>query len=88
MQLMQILSDSDISNVITWLPHGKSFMILERDKLEKVNLPGVCKYSSFIQKLKNWSFQKVEKSFFCTVLAFRLSTFTLLASQFVEFDQF
>ncbi|GFH61787.1 hypothetical protein CTEN210_18263 [Chaetoceros tenuissimus] len=61
-QLMEILSDAGISDVITWLPHGKSFKILEPDDLvERVKYPGVCKYSSFTRKLNLWGFRQVRK---------------------------
>ncbi|GFH61786.1 hypothetical protein CTEN210_18262 [Chaetoceros tenuissimus] len=57
-QLMQILSDASISDVITWLPHGKSFKILKPNKLaERVNKH----ISSFISKLNRWGFRRVKR---------------------------
>jgi len=31
-QLMELLSNEDVSDVITWLPHGKGFAILKKNK--------------------------------------------------------
>ena len=32
LQLMELLSNEDVSDVITWLPHGKGFAILKKNK--------------------------------------------------------
>ena len=59
-RLMQILSDPNIYDVMRWLPHGRSFIILQTDDLaEKVKKPEVRKYPSFTRKLNRWGFRQV-----------------------------
>ena len=62
-RLMAILSDSSLTDVVTWLPHGRSFVIMRPDVFtEKVlpkYLPAVdarasTKYPSFTRKLNRW----------------------------------
>jgi HSF-type DNA-binding len=62
-QLMNILSDSSLSDVISWLPHGKSFVIIRPDIFTDSVLPSFLatvdcrastKYPSFTRKLNRW----------------------------------
>ena len=65
-RLMTILSDSSLSDVISWLPHGRSFVIIRPDTLaERVlkYLPSTdprssTKYTSFTRKLNRWGFRQ------------------------------
>lgn len=62
--LMSILNDAQLSDTITWLPHGRSFVVLRPDifmkKVVPVYLPsddtkaGTTKYASFTRKLNRW----------------------------------
>uniref|UniRef100_A0A7S4J7G3 HSF-type DNA-binding domain-containing protein n=1 Tax=Odontella aurita TaxID=265563 RepID=A0A7S4J7G3_9STRA len=62
-KLMDLLSHEDSGGAITWLPHGKSFVIISVEKLAKI-LPlhfKDHKFSSFVRKLYRWGFRQVEK---------------------------
>lgn len=62
-KLMEILADSSASEIITWLPHGRSFVIIRPDLFCEEVLPkylppadsrGSTKYPSFTRKLNRW----------------------------------
>jgi len=57
-----ILSRSDLSEIISWLPHGRSWMILNPKKFEKEVLPVYfdhAKISSFIRQANGWGFRRL-----------------------------
>jgi len=48
LQLMELLSNEDVSDVITWLPHGKGFAILKKNKFAaegKLFVHMICTFS-------------------------------------------
>jgi hypothetical protein len=62
-QLLSILSDASLSDVVTWLPHGRSFVIIRPDVFTEKVLPkyippvdarASTKYPSFTRKLNRW----------------------------------
>jgi hypothetical protein len=62
-QLLSILSDKSLSDVVTWLPHGRSFVIIRPDVFTEEVLPkylppvdarASTKYPSFTRKLNRW----------------------------------
>ncbi len=62
-KLMEILADSSTSEIISWLPHGRSFVIIRPDLFCEQVLPkylppadsrGSTKYPSFTRKLNRW----------------------------------
>jgi hypothetical protein len=62
-QLLSILSDDSLSDVVTWLPHGRSFVIIRPDVFTEEVLPkylppvdarASTKYPSFTRKLNRW----------------------------------
>ena len=62
-RLMDILSDRSLSDVISWLPHGRSFVIIRPDIFTEQVLPKYLppvdartstKYPSFTRKLNRW----------------------------------
>jgi hypothetical protein len=65
-RLMAILSDSSLSDVISWLPHGRSFVIIRPDAFEERVLKSLLstdprsstKYPSFTRKLNRWGFRQ------------------------------
>lgn len=63
-QLSEILSTPRNQRAIAWLPHGKAFMILNRDHFVSDILPNYLgkstKYTSFTRKLSRWKFQRVQ----------------------------
>ena len=62
-KLMEILADSSLSDVVSWLPHGRSFVIIRPDIFTEQVLPkylpsvdsrASTKYPSFTRKLNRW----------------------------------
>jgi hypothetical protein len=62
-RLHEILADPSLSDIITWLPHGRSFVIIRPDLFCEQVLPkflppvdsrGSTKYPSFTRKLNRW----------------------------------
>lgn len=53
----------DISDVITWQPHGRSWTILKPKEFERAILPkfysAKCKYTSFIRQANGWGFRRI-----------------------------
>mmetsp|Transcript_27863 Transcript_27863/g.42461 ORF Transcript_27863/g.42461 Transcript_27863/m.42461 type:complete len:235 (+) Transcript_27863:208-912(+) len=61
MKLYHILQDRELSHCIAWMPHGRSWKILDHDEFEKV-LPRFfrhAKTSSFMRQVNGWGFQRV-----------------------------
>jgi len=59
--LMDILSSKDIGDMITWLPRGNAFVILDKANLTKHVLPLYFKqiqYRSFVTRLYRWGFKR------------------------------
>jgi len=64
MKLLQILSRDDISDIITWMPHGRSFIFIDPERFTNEILPNYfrkSKFSSFIRKLYRWGFRQIRK---------------------------
>lgn len=60
-QLMRVLFDESLSDIITWLPHGRGWIILDRKRFSEEVLPyyfgsSKAKYGSFTRKLNRWNF--------------------------------
>mmetsp|Transcript_24093 Transcript_24093/g.35695 ORF Transcript_24093/g.35695 Transcript_24093/m.35695 type:complete len:316 (-) Transcript_24093:248-1195(-) len=69
-RLMQILDDSELTDVISWLPHGRSFVIIRPDVFAEKVLPryfpstdsrSSTKYPSFTRKLNRWGFRQATR---------------------------
>lgn len=69
-RLMAILSDPSVSDVISWLPHGRSFVIIRPDCLSERVLAkyfastdprSSTKYASFTRKLNRWGFRQATR---------------------------
>lgn len=61
---MEILGDKANENVITWLPHGKAFIVYQKEKFANDILPRYfkeTKYTSFTRKLNRWGFERINK---------------------------
>lgn len=69
MRMHTLLSDPSVHDAITWLPHGRSFVILRPDVLATRVLPlyftpdgaksGHVRYTSFTRKLNRWGFRQI-----------------------------
>ena len=44
---MEVLSNPQISDIITWLPHGNGFIILQKRKFDMDVMPLYFKHSKF-----------------------------------------
>jgi hypothetical protein len=58
-KLMEIINDEANSEIITWMPEGNGFVILNKARLAADVLPNVFKmtqYTSFTRRLKRWGF--------------------------------
>jgi hypothetical protein len=56
---MDILDNKDISDVITWLPHGRGFTITDKRRFADEVMPiyfRESKYTSFTRRLNRWKF--------------------------------
>jgi HSF-type DNA-binding len=58
MQMMEILSNEKFSDIITWLPHGRGFVILQKKRFANEIMPKFfnkkSKFTSFTRKLNRW----------------------------------
>ena len=60
-KLSDILSSQDISDIISWLPHGRSWRILNKKRFEMI----LQKYfihsniSSFVRQVNGWGFRRI-----------------------------
>lgn len=64
-KLMEILNRSDVSRVIHWLPHGRSFLVRDPELLVSDVLPRFfkpVKYTSFTRQLQLWGFKRVSRA--------------------------
>eukprot|EP00536_Pseudo-nitzschia_multiseries_P016640 jgi/Psemu1/222030/e_gw1.1179.22.1 len=69
-KLMEILGDASVSDIVSWLPHGRSFVIIRPDLFCEQVLPrylppadsrGSTKYPSFTRKLNRWGFRQATR---------------------------
>ena len=63
-KLMSVLDNDHFSDIITWLPHGKGFIILQKKKFASDVMPIYFKHSkftSFTRKLNRWGFTRVSR---------------------------
>ena len=61
-KLHAILDDRSLSSIVTWLPSGKSFCIINKDAFTRIVLPKYFKeslFESFSRRLKRWGYRKV-----------------------------
>lgn len=62
---MEILDNEDNTDIISWLPHGRGFVIFRKKAFEQKILPKyfhkTSKYSSFTRKLNRWGFVRVTR---------------------------
>jgi HSF-type DNA-binding len=60
-KLYDILQCDDFKEILTWLPHGRSWKIIDSDALTKDVLPKYfrhSKYSSFKRQMSGWGFRR------------------------------
>uniref|UniRef100_A0A7S4K5Z1 HSF-type DNA-binding domain-containing protein n=1 Tax=Odontella aurita TaxID=265563 RepID=A0A7S4K5Z1_9STRA len=61
-KMHDILSRPDLEDVVTWLPHGRSWRVLDSAEFERRVLPQYFdhrKFSSFIRQANGWGFRRM-----------------------------
>jgi len=61
-RLMELLNEPSNHDAVIWLPHGKAFLIIDRQQFSVKVLPKYfrkTKYASFTRKLNRWNFSRV-----------------------------
>lgn len=61
LQLMKVLSNKEFEHIVTWMPSGKSFSIVDSKAFVAEILPEhfkSAKYASFTRKLHRWGFMR------------------------------
>jgi len=59
-----ILSRADLADVVTWLPHGRSWKVLKPREFEIRVIPAYfehSKFSSFIRQANGWGFRRITR---------------------------
>lgn len=59
-----MLNDPDLSAIIIWMPHGRSWKILNRQMFSGFALPryfGHSNYASFVRIVNAWGFRRISK---------------------------
>lgn len=62
--LFDIISMDKNSHIVSWLPHGKGFIIHDKQRFASLILPQYfdgAKFTSFTRRLKRWSFVRVPR---------------------------
>ena len=62
--LHEFISDPQNSHIVTWLPHGRSFIILRRDLIElNITKPyfKLTNAKSFIRQLNGYGFHRIKE---------------------------
>jgi len=62
--LFEILENPEYSDIITWLPGGKAFIVLDKERFVAEILPAYfkeCQFPSFARKLQRWQFARVPR---------------------------
>ena len=60
-----MLSDEQYSHVISWMPHGRAWKIIDKELLMEEAAPkffGQSKYASFARQLSGWGFKRLHKA--------------------------
>ena len=61
-KLNAILSNPELSNIIVWIPHGRSWMILKPNDFVSKVMPDYfesANYKSFLRLINAWGFRKM-----------------------------
>ncbi|KAL7544509.1 hypothetical protein ACHAWF_007886 [Thalassiosira exigua] len=63
-KLASMLSDPDMSSVIAWLPHGRSWRVVNREHFAELALPryfGHTNHASFVRIVNAWGFRRITR---------------------------
>jgi len=60
-----VLSNPNYKHIITWMPHGRSWRVLQPDVFSEIALPkyfnNQSKYSSFMRQVNGWGFKRITR---------------------------
>ena len=60
-RLHAILSDEQYAHIISWMPHGRAWKVIDKELLMEEVAPkffGQSKYASFARQLSGWGFKR------------------------------
>jgi len=63
-KLMEVLSRSDLAEIIEWMPHGRAFLVKQAKAFASLVLPRFfkqSKYLSFTRQLNLWGFKRITR---------------------------
>lgn len=63
-KLMEVLDRADMEAIISWMPHGRAFVVLQPQQLRDNVLPRFfkqTKFMSFTRQLNLWGFKRITK---------------------------
>jgi len=64
-KLLKLLSNPEYSHIIRWMPHGRSWRVLQPDLFSKELLPkyfsNQSKYASFMRQVNGWGFKRITR---------------------------
>ena len=63
-RLHEILSDEQYSHLISWMPHGRAWKVINKELLTEEVIPkffGQSKYASFNRQLSGWGFKRLQR---------------------------
>eukprot|EP00557_Chaetoceros_sp_GSL56_P007679 CAMPEP_0176503676 /NCGR_PEP_ID=MMETSP0200_2-20121128/15500_1 /TAXON_ID=947934 /ORGANISM="Chaetoceros sp., Strain GSL56" /LENGTH=580 /DNA_ID=CAMNT_0017903003 /DNA_START=68 /DNA_END=1810 /DNA_ORIENTATION=- len=63
-KLIEVLDRTDMESIITWMPHGRAFVVLQPQQLRDIVLPRFfkqTKFMSFTRQLNLWGFKRITK---------------------------
>lgn len=64
-RLHAILADERYAHIITWMPHGRAWKVLDKDLLVETVIPkyfGQSKFASFTRQLSGWGFKRLHQT--------------------------
>mmetsp|Transcript_20266 Transcript_20266/g.49699 ORF Transcript_20266/g.49699 Transcript_20266/m.49699 type:complete len:269 (-) Transcript_20266:59-865(-) len=62
-KLDRILNTPEFDDIISWMPHGRSWRVMQQKRFEKEVLPVFFRhgnYSSFIRQVNGWGFRRIQ----------------------------
>lgn len=62
MKLHEILSNKEFEHIITWLPHGRAWRIINQKDFEEQVIPAYFRherFSSFARQVNGWAFRRI-----------------------------
>jgi hypothetical protein len=63
-QLFEVVSNPDLAKIISWMPHGRAFVVKDPDALVRDVLPiyfSQTKFLSFVRQLNLWGFKRLTR---------------------------